>query len=889
MSIECVHVYHYSANQTYKNGLDLPLRDYSESQLAITNIEGVSPVSATINVTQYAARDGGMFNSSRRGERHITITMKLFSSPSMDAVREKVYNAAPVGKPITLVFDWSDGVSKAIDGYVEDTPSDYFGDQEGIQISVVCPDPDFRIVKKGEDTYETVVNYKQFNYPNKTFMLNKGDDLTIEWLDACKDETEQFTIDSMFNIKNNTSQKQKYLFAIAFLSDWKELLVNFYSSRFQFIQKPINEYVDSLDEATFEEGIYFIKNDNGYKEVTTELEFNYLTQTFNALAEAKEWEANKYYKRSDAPNPGIWMPVTWDANYADEEDPQAAPYRVIYGFLTNDLNDGEITNSIVSIFDDEVSYFTTAAKAFFVLSKSGTNLTELVPFQPNTYYKLNRVYSKIENYNGWTLVKDDDPVYFYEGNYDAYLHKGIIDGIPLYGFSRIEKVYAVSNETYNASRYYYMNGNVETLLTGNSAPSDWPGVSKYYSKVEKFYQMTNYVNASSRLGGRYIYDVMLDYMTYKYEPINESIPYESGAYYVFVGNATTQLKGLYGFTSIKVYAKIEGSTPSDWGEPGKYFTRTRKSALEREETLYLNDHAYLSIKNRGVTEYEILTEEPDDWDTNYSDYFTLEDDFSNIIAYFMPDEYPNYEKQYEILTEEPDDWSDDFANYFERTDDYSMLFKKTGYEIANVIPSSNDENTKSIMSLIKNEDGTTNYLLGDINGNIESFVYKSVNDTYYSGKFYTYNQTTQNYILVTSSTAPSDFYTESYKYFKKEVAKCDYIPKMVIIFWNPSTGMLEYDIDHYSMFISDFKKWADCISSEIKWTDSLIAGKQRNARLIDGQKDAFITYSVTGQNILTNNLDLDVGNNYILSKTFNSDGTPSYDHLRVIGIRSQIK
>ena len=309
MAIECVHIYRYSANQTFTNGLDLPLRDYSKSQLAITNIEGVAPVSANVNITQYAARDGGIFNSSRRAERHITITMKLFSSPSMDAVRQKVFSAAPIGQAITLIFDWSDGVSKAIDGYVEDTPVDYFGDQEGIQIAVVCPDPDFRVVKKQEQTdeYKTIINYKQFNYPNKTLIVNEGNDLTIQWLESCKDKTEKYTIDSMFNIKNNTRQKQQYLFAIALLNGWKELLVNFYSSKFSFLNKPVNEYVDGLTDATWEEGKYFIESDDGYKEITTELEFNYLTQKFNALAAATQWEANKYYKRSDAPITEKWM------------------------------------------------------------------------------------------------------------------------------------------------------------------------------------------------------------------------------------------------------------------------------------------------------------------------------------------------------------------------------------------------------------------------------------------------------------------------------------------------------------------------------------------------------------------------------------------------------
>lgn len=130
------------------DALCMPLRDWSESQIAISSIEGLAPVSATINITQYASADGGIFNSSRREQRNIVITGKLGDNPSMDAVREKVYDMVPVGDHVIVLLHFTDGTTKKINGYVESVESDYFGDLEGIQISIICPNPDFTIVDK---------------------------------------------------------------------------------------------------------------------------------------------------------------------------------------------------------------------------------------------------------------------------------------------------------------------------------------------------------------------------------------------------------------------------------------------------------------------------------------------------------------------------------------------------------------------------------------------------------------------------------------------------------------------------------------------------------------------------------------------------------------------
>ena len=133
-------------NRVTLGTLVLYLKDqaWEENQgLLITNIDGLAPVSANINITPYAAGDGGVFNSSRRDSRNIVVTMKLGKKPSMQYNRNKVYSACPIGDAIAVEFLFDDNTTKSTYGYVESVTADYFGQMEGIQVSIICPNPDF--------------------------------------------------------------------------------------------------------------------------------------------------------------------------------------------------------------------------------------------------------------------------------------------------------------------------------------------------------------------------------------------------------------------------------------------------------------------------------------------------------------------------------------------------------------------------------------------------------------------------------------------------------------------------------------------------------------------------------------------------------------------------
>lgn len=906
------------ANHKYITGLDLPLRNYEKSQLAITNIEGLAPVPSDVNITQYAAKDGGVFNSSRKPERHIVITMKLFNYPSMDSVREKIYKYCPGGQPIGLVFEFSDGYAKAINGYVEDTPADYFGEQEGIQISVACPDPELRPVTihrpidphdPSTPRFSFVFKKGEIRLPSQTTILEPDADFNIDFYPkenekVIMDPIKMSSTNGLISIDNEMKEDKKILYAVLCANREYGLKVNFYSEK-PTIEEEVNQYIDATENDVYEENLYYhLQNDDktgldrtkGYKPIESELEFDYRTTSFNKLTQQKTFAPDKFYERSDSPEPGIWIPVTWQAEYSDEQDPTMYDYPVKYGFLNNNLVNNKIVNSICSQFDLEASYFSSAERMFFDLSKSGTPLPSARTFEHNTYYKLARTYELINGFGGWTPVLDEDPIYFFE-DIEAYSYA---DGrfeiyLPLYGFYNIAIEYAVIGTTYVSGKFYYINENGEEILVTGGQPSDWASSmvnKKYYEKVPTFYNLLNYpgVNANSdsvMIGGRSRYDVILDYLTYKYDQIVEQMAYEPNVYYEFIGYAETELEGMYGLSIIPIYQLLTGDMPEDWGSSDKYFTRTKMTVLERPYPLYYNDHAYSTILNRAVFRYELLDDAPDDWDTGYSNYYTLETDYSNIIAYFTPDEYPNYSKLYSLLTEEPSDWSSDFSKYYEITKPMFAIYKKTEAELADVIV----DDPSNIQATIDLKVNT--FVLGDENGLSKSFEFRRESDVYSPNTYYTYNSETEMYELVTSTTIPEDWSTNPYRYYIKRNRNSFDINDLTIIFWNPVSWQLEYDIDQTEMFLNDFDSWSKNAMAAVYGSEVASTGNKVYYRnIIDEEKNIrFKTYALA-ENYVYNKQNILVPSSkkiYIFASTYKPSNVSSdfnYNPTIVVGISS---
>lgn len=129
--------------------IDIVLDSPEKSGLIVTNITGIGAGNASINISEIATRDGGFFNSARKGTRNIVISLKFMETNAdsqfltIEDVRHRTYQYFPVKRKVTLTFT-TDTRTMMIDGYVESNEPDIFNQEEATQISILCPFPWFR-------------------------------------------------------------------------------------------------------------------------------------------------------------------------------------------------------------------------------------------------------------------------------------------------------------------------------------------------------------------------------------------------------------------------------------------------------------------------------------------------------------------------------------------------------------------------------------------------------------------------------------------------------------------------------------------------------------------------------------------------------------------------
>lgn len=160
--------------------------------LLLWNIDGISPGSADINVTEVASSDGAYFNSARQNSREITLTLLLNWAPTIELARKDSYSYFPLKRPIRLIFysdpDMSLGkygasCARYIDGYVQQNTVEIFGSKNcAAQITVKCPDPHFYACSPDTDS-QIPVSYEKrifgeggsafsFPYSNESLIEN---------------------------------------------------------------------------------------------------------------------------------------------------------------------------------------------------------------------------------------------------------------------------------------------------------------------------------------------------------------------------------------------------------------------------------------------------------------------------------------------------------------------------------------------------------------------------------------------------------------------------------------------------------------------------------------------------------------------------------------------
>lgn len=128
---------------------ELPLGGFvpgSSDVIQVRNIDGLGPVKAGIASTPYATGRGSLFQGSSIETRNIVLTLGLnpdWATQTITELRRLLYKYFMTGLWVRLRFISDDMPEVYINGIVESFEPNIFAQDPEIQVSVLCPKPDF--------------------------------------------------------------------------------------------------------------------------------------------------------------------------------------------------------------------------------------------------------------------------------------------------------------------------------------------------------------------------------------------------------------------------------------------------------------------------------------------------------------------------------------------------------------------------------------------------------------------------------------------------------------------------------------------------------------------------------------------------------------------------
>lgn len=157
-------IYTIIATNAKGDSVELDLANPWAGGIAVTGASGLGPAEGTINTVNFATSDGALFNSSRIKSRDIELNLKFLGS-DIEAVRHKLLRYFRVKHPITLDFI-TDYRHTYITGHVEKNEIDIFSNSEGADLTIVCPNPFFRLrdPAKGKNSVRFTASTPSFEF-----------------------------------------------------------------------------------------------------------------------------------------------------------------------------------------------------------------------------------------------------------------------------------------------------------------------------------------------------------------------------------------------------------------------------------------------------------------------------------------------------------------------------------------------------------------------------------------------------------------------------------------------------------------------------------------------------------------------------------------------------
>ena len=127
----------------------------------VTDVSGLTPPKARINLSDIAGMNGAMFNSAKAETRNLVLTV-LPQSP-VEKNRLALYRFAQVAQWCKIYYS-NGSVDVQIEGYVEAVDGSLFSKTQSLQISIICPQPYFEGLQEIRKDISSLISSFEFPF-----------------------------------------------------------------------------------------------------------------------------------------------------------------------------------------------------------------------------------------------------------------------------------------------------------------------------------------------------------------------------------------------------------------------------------------------------------------------------------------------------------------------------------------------------------------------------------------------------------------------------------------------------------------------------------------------------------------------------------------------------
>lgn len=217
---------------------DLPLGGFmpNDDPVQIRDINGLGPVKSDLALTPFATGRGELFQGSSTGKRNIVLTLGLnpnWANQTMTSLRQLLYRYFMPEYWSTYRFFSDELPDVTIRGVVESFEPNIFSADPEVQVSIICPKPDFvhldTTIITGATTDppdEIVLNY--LGTANTGFVLivesPEGEDsysggltITNQYGDLVQSfSANAITVDGLMYVEINTVRSTRHIYNVMY-------------------------------------------------------------------------------------------------------------------------------------------------------------------------------------------------------------------------------------------------------------------------------------------------------------------------------------------------------------------------------------------------------------------------------------------------------------------------------------------------------------------------------------------------------------------------------------------------------------------------------------------------------------------------------------------------